>query len=92
MRTSEAKYHRAFGIHSRIPDCCIEFYVTEWHPFFETKWRGTVYDDAVTESGFKYVPCPKCFYTDSRAEIRICAVECGRECYKDYAEETKCQD
>jgi hypothetical protein len=78
------RYHIAFGRHSNIPDCCIQFYVTEWYPFFENKWRGTVYYDAVQRSEFKYVPCPKCYYMNQKAEIRICAVECGGDHPEDF--------
>lgn len=84
MKTDTA-YHISYGRHSLIPECCIQFYVTEWHPFFENKWRGTTYDDMINKSGWGYVPCPKCFFTGQQVKIRLCDVECGRACYKDFA-------
>lgn len=84
MKNSETQYHIAYGRHSLIPECCIVFYVTEWHPFFETKWRGTAYNKMLDESKFNYVACPDCFFSDNLIKIRICDIDCGRDCYKDF--------
>ena len=74
----------AYGRHSRIPECCIRFFVEEWEPYFESKWRGTAYDEMLNKSDYNYVACPECFFTKSKANIRICIIECGRECYEDF--------
>jgi len=81
---NDTPYHIAYGRHSLIPECCIQFYVTEWHPLFETKWCGTAYNKIINESAYDYVPCPKCFFTSNKARIRLCATECGKECWKDF--------
>jgi len=77
---NRTKYHTEYGRHSLIPDCCIRFFVEEWDPFFENKWRGTAYEGAIREQAYDYVPCPQCFYTNKRVKIRICMDECGHEC------------
>jgi hypothetical protein len=67
-----ANAHRRCGIHSNIPACCIEFYITRWRQRDMYKsWTGKVYRflkflwysaDRIPA----YVPCPKCL-------IRRCA-------------------
>lgn len=86
LRTSMSNRERdiAYGIHSKIPYCCILFYVNEWEPNFENKWRGTTYNKALDSSPFNYVACPQCFYTDNLVKIRICDEECGQECGKKF--------
>lgn len=74
----------AFGKHSKIPNCCIIFYVYEWGPNFESKWRETAYDKAINESNYNYVPCPKCFYAGIKVKIVDCMTECKRECWRDF--------
>jgi hypothetical protein len=84
MKASEEQYHRAYGAHSRIPSCCIEFYVTEWYPNFENKWRETSFAKMIRDSHYNYVPCVSCFFTKQQIKIRICADECGKDCYKEF--------
>jgi len=71
----------AFGQHSRIPACCIEFYITEWD---NERSADSAYMEAVHLSDYEYVPCPPCFATGTKVRIKICAEECGRECWRDY--------
>jgi hypothetical protein len=79
-----AQFNRDYGRHSLIPECCIEFYITEWHPFFETKWRHTAYNDMLDASPYNYVPCVDCFFSGQIVKIRLCQRDCGRDCVEDY--------
>lgn len=75
-------YDIAFGLHSRIPACCIRFFTDEWG------WRRRSDDDpyvrAIRVSKFGYVPCPQCLATGNRVKIRICKRECGGDHYSDF--------
>jgi hypothetical protein len=61
-----ANAHRRCGIHSNIPTCCIEFYITRWrgHDMYKC-WTGRVYRFLISfwyppQRSPAYVPCPKC--------------------------------
>jgi hypothetical protein len=71
----------AFGIHSRIPRCCIDFFVSEWVYIYP---RDTAYTSAVNAANWHYVPCPKCLGTGRKANIKWCINECGREHPEDF--------
>jgi hypothetical protein len=58
--------------------------VTEWHPFFETRWHDSAYNKLLNESKYNYVACPNCFFSDTIVKIRLCDTDCKRECYKDF--------
>jgi hypothetical protein len=72
----------AFGFHSNIPKCCIDFFVEEWEYMY--LHDSNPYVRAVDAAKWEYVPCPECLGMGRRAELRICALECGRECWRDY--------
>lgn len=71
----------AYGKHSLIPSCCIRFFIDEWEAEYT---RGTPYSMAVNMSKWNYVPCPKCFATGNLVVIKQCAIDCERECWKDF--------
>lgn len=71
----------AYGRHSLIPECCIQFYITDWD---NHRTLATHYCTMVQHSDYNYVPCPKCFFRGIRQEIRICDEECGKECWKEF--------
>lgn len=71
----------AFGRHSLIPECCIKFFVDRWGSIL---WENSVYKEDVHTSDYNYVPCPECFYSGIKVDIRICERDCKRECWRDY--------
>jgi len=71
----------AYGRHSRIPECCISFYVDMWK---NEMYKRTEYYQSVHYSTWSYVPCPKCFCVGNKVKIVNCVVDCGRECWKDF--------
>lgn len=77
-----ALYDRAFGLHSSIPSCCVEFYIAYW----EDIWlrRDAPYRLAVDAAEFGYVPCPTCLGTNNKVRIKWCARECGGEHQEDF--------
>jgi hypothetical protein len=79
-------YHRAFGKHSNIPDCCIDFWLTEWLTVFQDDGSGWKhpYARAVNSSKWGYVPCPECLGEGNRIKVKDCSIECGGEHRKDF--------
>ena len=71
----------AFGIHSRIPMCCIEFFVDEWE---YTHTNDSAYVQAVNYADAHYVQCPKCLGTGRKVKIKWCINECGGDHLKDF--------
>ncbi len=63
----DRQWHAALGRHSRIPECCIEYFLECW----ERKQR-TRYD-----LGVYYVRCPRCVATDNLADLHHCTPECS---------------
>ena len=72
---------RAFGIHSRIPLCCIDFFINEWEYMYMT---DSPYVRAVSYAAWSYVPCPKCLGTGRKAKIKFCINECGGNHWEDF--------
>lgn len=69
--------HILYGRHSNIPECCIQFFISEWPGEHA---RRSPYARAVFDSSYEYVPCPDCFANFFIAKIKDCAKECGRNC------------
>ena len=69
-----------FGRHSRIPECCIKFFVDEWDCEKESVHRRNM-DKGPT---WNYVPCPECLAAGNKVHIRYCEIECHRECWRDF--------
>lgn len=76
--------HIAYGRHSKIPECCIKFFVNGWDKEIIWGWEITPYARAVKVCSFGYVPCPECLGTNNKKEIVDCERDCGRECRQDY--------
>jgi hypothetical protein len=74
-----AEEHRAVGLHSNIPECCVEFFIREILPGV-LRWNEWSIEDRVsgkmpevlreyrekyvrTEGGPEYWPCPECVLT-----------------------------
>ena len=73
----------AYGIHSNIPRCCIDFFVDVWSP--QRMWEWSEYNRAIDRrEHYNYVPCPRCFFLDRRVHLKDCLLECRRECWKDF--------
>jgi hypothetical protein len=71
----------AYGRHSAIPPCCIDFFVDEWEQEMN---RSSPYYEAVKWSSYNYVPCPRCFAIRRKIKIVDCRYDCGRECWRDF--------
>lgn len=85
MTNEELKqYDLAFGLHSRIPICCIRFFIQEWGPTGVWRREDQLYQQAVEHAKFGYMPCPKCLGKHQKAKIRICAQECGGDHTADF--------
>jgi len=70
-------YHRIYGKHSNIPECCIEFFIKEWPNLVSTGERyqhDNLQDTVEGELGktFGYIPCPKCLKEKHWQKIHLC--------------------
>lgn len=74
----------AFGLHSRIPSCCIRFYTDEWDRFQMWKNEESAYVRAVNAAFWQYVPCPDCLGKGKKIKLRVCIFECGKEHREDF--------
>lgn len=80
MTKDELKeYHWAFGRHSNLPNCCIDFFVEEWDMSECWQNEGNWYHQAIRAAKYGYVPCPRCLGTGNKVKIRWCLDECGKE-------------
>lgn len=57
------EYYRQYGIHSNIPECCVESFV-----------EGRKAKD--TEVSWGYIPCEECEEAGNRIEVHICDLSC----------------
>jgi hypothetical protein len=75
----------AYGLHSRIPQCCINFYVDIWAP--RELWReDRLLARRILGDPVEYVRCPSCLRHNQQANVRWCEAECGRECWREFGE------
>lgn len=83
FKDAQEKYDTLYGLHSRIPVCCIRFFIDEWAHMYKGRDR-TAYGKALDASHAGYVQCPACLGSGHKVKIRICINECGRECREDF--------
>lgn len=74
------EYHIAFGRHSLIPECCIQFWVNVWDPRSEYGELLRSKNHIDKADRYNYVPCPDCFAEGKRVVIRRCARDCRGVC------------
>lgn len=77
MRMRDIRY----GLHSRIPVCCILWFVTLWPLLFKTEAAGTYWRwmEEMRGGGMEYIPCPFCILMGRVKEIKSCTRE-GCKC------------
>lgn len=78
------EWHIAFGRHSNIPECCVQFYVDWWwdarvagSPLAQEYWDTM----QAAKDGPKvgYVRCPVCLKDRRRVTLHICSPKkCGK--------------
>lgn len=83
-RAEEKAFDWAYGRHSNIPSCCIEFFVEEWSRRRMWEHEDDPYVRAVNVAHFNYVPCPTCLGRNKRAKLKLCVDECGGEHHRDF--------
>ena len=71
----------AYGLHSNIPMCCINFFVEEWDYMQDTPHSRAI---DMANPKWNYVPCPECLQTNNRVHLRMCEAECGKKCWKEF--------
>lgn len=81
-KTVSSERDIAFGKHSNIPNCCIDFFVEEWE-FIHIR-KDDLYVRAVNSCAWGYVPCPECLGRGNKVHVRQCITECGKKCWKDF--------
>lgn len=83
-------YHYHFGIHSNIPECCVNFYIEKKEQGIISV--GTIYRPEYFENldkflNIRYVPCDECHEkilagTYIPNKIHSCRLEPNDECVK----------
>lgn len=65
---------RIFGQHSKIPECCINFFCNEWNLIYNTQ-EGKDYLNQ-RDKGVDYIPCPTCIKDKNYVRIHNCDISC----------------
>lgn len=63
-----------WGEHSKIPQCCIDFFTGTWQKIYHTK-TGRQYL-AERPNDVDYIPCPGCKRANKYIEVHNCDIEC----------------
>lgn len=71
------KYHRLYGKHSNIPDCCIEFFIHKWPNMDYTRKEygyRKIIEVAEQKLGkwWRYIPCPDCLDKKHWHKLHYC--------------------
>lgn len=79
MNKYAKRYHTQYGRDSGIPECCIEFFVTEWsyitHKFpliFKHYWEQQEKVSAELNRFIGYIPCPDCLKNHKIVDVIKC--------------------
>ena len=67
---------RVYGLHSNIPECCVDFYINIWTK--EPLSARIEFWDRHKSSDFHYVPCVTCLETNNFKEIHRCDEKCKK--------------
>lgn len=68
------EFHRRYGRHSGIPDCCIRYFMSDWSNDLA---RMSTYAKLVNMLEWGYVPCFRCVARGNQATIKQCEIDCG---------------
>ena len=71
MGFMEYAYHVLSGQCSGIPDCCVEFFCTEWQGMLSQGIESKHW----CPPEFDYIPCPACRKSGNSHQLRICDPE-----------------
>ena len=66
-------YHREFGRHSGIPECCINFFIEVWTTHVPVLHY---YQQKFAHLNIDYIPCPNCLVNKSFVQIHKCDKAC----------------
>jgi hypothetical protein len=77
--SKQREYDIAYGLHSGIPRCCIDFYINEWD---NHRTLGTHYRSMLRDCTWGYVPCPRCFFQGIKVKIVDCLKDCKQKCWE----------
>lgn len=74
-----------YGIHSKIPLCCIEFFIYDLHNLSSKKRK-----EHLKDIDFGYIPCPKCKKTNNKVKLHYCKIKNKRcQIYRGFAKRFK---
>lgn len=78
----------AFGLHSKIPTCCIAFFILEWshisgglyaEKYFKKIRRISRAREKKKLFGIDYIPCPDCLESHNFSNVHKCVKGCGTQ-------------
>jgi hypothetical protein len=81
---------RIFGLHSNIPSCCVEFYISAYLPvILHWQWLGNEYMPPLLARAIfpkfrrkktaQYIQCPVCALLGNVQKLHICNRNCPPE-------------
>jgi hypothetical protein len=76
-RPHNERWHRAFARHSKIPQCCVDYWISNvWNMPYEEK-RNDPHLIRVHESYlWAHCPCLGCYFSQRHAAIHLCHPAC----------------
>ena len=72
MNIDQINFHIEFGRDSGIPDCCINFWITEYIPLFYSNHSIILFYHNSIPTECQYIPCPDCLEKRSFIQIKTC--------------------
>lgn len=77
-RPHNERWHRAFARHSKIPQCCVDYWISNvWNKSSEEKLNDPHLVRVHESHLWEHIPCPDCFFSQRLAAIHLCQPACG---------------
>jgi len=71
MKKIFKQHHIKCGTHSGIPNCCIEWFISNWIPVFYVD-RDFIQKHHSKNGDAEYIRCPKCIEDNLIIKIKKC--------------------
>jgi hypothetical protein len=76
-RPHNERWHRAFARHSKIPQCCVDYWISNvWNKSHEEKLNDPHLIKVHEKYLWEHRPCPGCFASQRYAAIHLCQTTC----------------
>lgn len=72
------EFDKSFGRHSKIPKCCIQYFVKVWRG---SRLHDKIDCDVRDHPLIQYIRCPKCIKLGRSVLIHMCSID-NKSCWK----------